>query len=353
MTDRYVFYTNTKMPLQSFTTFGINSKPNSTNPIGYFGTGLKNAVAIILRHGGTLTLTVDGTQHEFYSAPLEFRGKSFSQVRMRKKIWTPEGWRNIRSVAMPYTTELGKNWSLWQAYRELESNTRDEGGASGEYIQVDAPGTYIEVYCPGFVEITKKKNEVFLDVPGDKIFENSSFRMFDVGSRYIYYRGVRVYDLRYPARFTYDFKDRVVYLTEERTASNAYWLFHLISQALMTQIDARSVLNKALRVDKSAEHFEGHDLSFDASEEASTIFKEVARQLAVKGFAAPRAIGYHAALSYRSSSSRKLEVELTQDQWNEICAALKGAGKHDLAALISSQVGGAQTPPDTGDDMPF
>ena len=29
---------------------------------------------------------------------------------------------------LPFTTELGKNWEVWQAYRELHSNTLDESG---------------------------------------------------------------------------------------------------------------------------------------------------------------------------------------------------------------------------------
>lgn len=34
-----VFKTPGHIPLEAFTTFGINSKPNSLNPIGFFGSG--------------------------------------------------------------------------------------------------------------------------------------------------------------------------------------------------------------------------------------------------------------------------------------------------------------------------
>ena len=44
--------------LRAFTTFGVNSKPNSKNPIGYFGTGLKYAVAVLARHKCPVTVWI-------------------------------------------------------------------------------------------------------------------------------------------------------------------------------------------------------------------------------------------------------------------------------------------------------
>ena len=43
------FITPTDLPLDAFTTFGVNHKPNTDSPIGYFGTGLKYVVAIVAR----------------------------------------------------------------------------------------------------------------------------------------------------------------------------------------------------------------------------------------------------------------------------------------------------------------
>ena len=44
-----VFSTNGLIPLQAFTMFGLNAKPESKNPFGFFGTGLKIAIAVCLR----------------------------------------------------------------------------------------------------------------------------------------------------------------------------------------------------------------------------------------------------------------------------------------------------------------
>jgi hypothetical protein len=43
---------------------GVSVKTND-NPIGYFGTGLKYAIATLLRTGHTVTLKRGGRDHEF------------------------------------------------------------------------------------------------------------------------------------------------------------------------------------------------------------------------------------------------------------------------------------------------
>jgi hypothetical protein len=96
------------------------------NPIGQFGTGLKYAVAVILRHGGTVRLFIETEEYEFYVHEKDFRGKELQTVRMRKRHGTLARWMSSRQL--PFTLNYGRNWELWQAYRELESNARDERG---------------------------------------------------------------------------------------------------------------------------------------------------------------------------------------------------------------------------------
>ena len=49
MSPAVVHVTKGKLDLRSLSTFGLNAKPNTTNPIGYFGTGMKYAIAVLLR----------------------------------------------------------------------------------------------------------------------------------------------------------------------------------------------------------------------------------------------------------------------------------------------------------------
>ena len=49
---------------RSITTFGISSKENSS-AIGYFGTGLKYAIAILLRENINITIYIGNERLEF------------------------------------------------------------------------------------------------------------------------------------------------------------------------------------------------------------------------------------------------------------------------------------------------
>lgn len=325
----YAFATNTVIPIDAFTTFGVNAKPNSGNPIGYFGTGLKYAVAVILRQGGTIRVLVDGTEYEFYTTDADFRGKHFKKIRMKKRGDILGRWRY---EALPFTTELGKNWDLWHAYRELESNTRDERGSSYECnpasLSESKGKTIIEVNCAGFEDVVNQENDVFLDDAGKKVFENRYFTMYDKPSKYLYYRGVRVYDMRYPARFTYDFKQGHVDLSEDRSARNSFMLFWYISGALMREVTDKAILQKALNKSKDDTklHFEGHDLSFSSTEYGiSNEFREVAKQLSMKGFATQAVHGVYLSMIAKTPEKETIRADLTEDEWHVVLQALKYA----------------------------
>ena len=324
----YAFKTRTVVPIMAFTNFGMNAKPNTHNPIGFFGTGLKYAVSVILRMGGKIRLLIDGTEYEFYTSSKDFRGKEFQMVRMKKRKGILSKWQY---EALPFTTELGKNWTLWQAFRELESNTRDENGTSGvteTTAAVDSKGyTIIEVDCNNFIEVAGEKNQVFLDEKGPLVFENDVVSIYDSPSKYLYYQGVRVYDMRYPARMTYNFKKGTVDLSEDRSARNSFLLFYRISDAIMRQIDDKPIIYKMLHTpNENVSHFEGHDLSFNSTEYGiSDVFKEVAKQLGKKGFASTAIKGAYYSYTALPSVSNKVSIELQDDDWKVVMASLETA----------------------------
>lgn len=98
------------------TTIGVSVK-ETDNPIGFFGTGLKYAIAILLRHGGRITIWRGNEPLRFDTAPIDVRGQEFAVVRMN-------------GVELGFTVQLGKHWEMWQALREIWCNTKDEGGTS-------------------------------------------------------------------------------------------------------------------------------------------------------------------------------------------------------------------------------
>lgn len=222
-----VFETDTTLDLTAFTTFGISAKPNSQSPIGYFGTGLKYAVAVLCRLGLEIEVFIDGVEYVFYAKPVDFRGTTFQQLAMKKR----RGLLPWRYETLPYTTELGKNWEVWQAFRELYSNTVDEGGRV--YCTTDAlfvdqkragrrPFTQVVVKDapagpPVFQMAFSGKDDIFLPEGLRQIGSDAQpCQRIDRPSKYLYYRGMRVMELPKPSRYTWNVLASLE-LTEDRT----------------------------------------------------------------------------------------------------------------------------------------
>jgi hypothetical protein len=225
------------MPLEAATTFGINVKFGE-NPIGFFGTGLKYAIAVCVRLGGKFRLFIGNTEYEFYVKPEDFRGKEFGFIRMRKRTSFMKGWSYQK---LAYTTELGKNWHPWMAIRELASNTKDEKGqwfqCDEEYFKNHVIGDYVKsdhttivIECPEMEEAFNEE-EIFLPEK-EMIAEIGPVQIFKGSSNHIFNQGLRVTDLDKPSFYTYNFTAGIT-LTEDRTSKYPYIDDYRIMEALM------------------------------------------------------------------------------------------------------------------------
>ena len=118
-----VFQNKGALDVRAIKTMGVNVK-DSESAIGYFGTGLKYAIAVLLRNGHKISIATDGNTYIFGVSQQTIRGKEFDIVQMT----TIGPCGEEKSEELGFTTELGKNWEMWMAYRELYSNTKDERG---------------------------------------------------------------------------------------------------------------------------------------------------------------------------------------------------------------------------------
>ena len=82
-------------------TFGVSVK-ESAGAIGQFGTGLKYAIAVLMREGRSLEIVSKGNRYVFGVKQTDIRGKDFMQI-------------TCNSEMLPFTTHLGAKWELWQA----------------------------------------------------------------------------------------------------------------------------------------------------------------------------------------------------------------------------------------------
>lgn len=267
---------------RAFTMFGVNSKPMTDNPIGFFGTGLKYAIAVLLREKHSVIIWIGNDRYEFESGEEIFRDKSFTCIYMKKSYGLMKRFTKER---LPFTTELGKHWALWQAYRELESNTRDEQGET-DYIFQDplkwegyqTARTVILVGGQKFVDVYNNRDEIFLNKEGlDLRFHDTKagIEVYNSPSRYVYYRGMRVYDLPKDkiSKYTYNFT-RSMDLTEDRTLKYTFYMFMYLASLVIESHDKAFI--KAI-VESDKDSFE-NEFSFDGSSATpSDEYKQVLR----------------------------------------------------------------------------
>lgn len=226
-----VHKTQGKLDLRSLTVFGLNAKPATDTPIGYFGTGLKYAVAVLARNNISTTIWIDGKKWWIEQEDTKFRDKSFKSLILKTH---GRAGLFLKTINLPFTTELGKNWELWQAFRELESNTRDEKGetfqmhnAEGEPNDVRKMlegNTGIVVVGEAYVECFLNRDQYFLPdgltqrEPGSM---SDRIQVFARKSKAVYYRSIRILELKESSENTYNILTQIQ-LTEDRTAKSEF-----------------------------------------------------------------------------------------------------------------------------------
>ncbi len=221
---------------------GANVKPATDSPIGYFGTGLKYAIAVLLRHKGTITIWSGTKRIDFAVADEAIRGKNFQTVHMVM---------DSKTVALPFTLELGKNWELWMAYRELYCNALDEGGEVLDGPAAPKEGHTV-IATTGLSEVHANRGEFILQssptlrTPYADIHPGTSTALF--------YRSIRASALPFPSIYTYNIAATSA-LTEDRTLADPYTIRLYLPQAI-AQSNNRAVIDNILAAGSDNTYFE-------------------------------------------------------------------------------------------------
>jgi len=240
-----VFTNPGEIDIRSISTFGVSVKEGSS-PIGFFGTGLKYAIAVLLRTGHRVTITSGETIVNFGVSSQEVRGQAFDFVTMAI------GSESAASIG--FTTELGKQWDLWMAYREIACNCKDESGSSHyEAYMVDplAGQTQIIVQGDEFEGVFANSHRFILE--DEPLFTSGSLEVRNRPNNHFFYRGVRVAELRADALYTYNELSKVE-LTEDRTVKSSWDMTHKIVVGVLKSSDRQFLRNV---VTASERTFEG------------------------------------------------------------------------------------------------
>jgi hypothetical protein len=225
-----VFENDGEIDVRSISTFGVSVK-ESSNPIGFFGTGLKYAIAVLLRAGHAMSVYSGSNVIEFTLQADSVRGQEFQFVAMSVNGNAPQ--------PIGFTTELGKTWELWMAYREIACNCKDEGGEgrfTHDHPQPEAGKTKIIVTGEPFEGVFINRTQYILeDAPW--LMADPHMEVRNYPSAHFYYRGVRVMGFNVKSMFTYNGLEKLD-LTEDRTVKEQWQPKYRIARAVLASTDA-------------------------------------------------------------------------------------------------------------------
>lgn len=226
-----VFQNPGEIDVRSISTFGVSVKAGD-NPIGFFGTGLKYAIAVLLRTGHEVTIFSGLRRIDFGLLAEDVRGQEFQFVTMAVDGAAPS--------PIGFTTQLGKQWELWMAYRELACNCQDEQGTirhTTADVQSPEDGqTTIVVRGDAFESVYQDRHLYILD---DQPQITSD--MLEVRTRQghaLFYRGVQVMQLNKPGLYTYNLLAKLE-LTEDRTVKSSWEVSHRLATNILKSKDKR------------------------------------------------------------------------------------------------------------------
>jgi hypothetical protein len=260
------FITPTVMDPKSWQMIGISAKPNSDNPIGMFGTGLKYAIAICSRLGWSIEiLTVENGEKKLYKFDTieePYRGTILNVI-------TCNGDR------LPYTSIYGQGWDNWMVMRELYSNTVDENGYMTFYDdreELNDNSTCVTIFSDEFHDIANEKDLYIL--PDRKLSEKPPNIELLSGkySGRVYFKGIYVGKSNIIS-YGYSFNEVKIALTEDRTIKSIDSVLYDIAWHFQSSHDAVEI-EKILLAKEELKSVHFYGVSY-----WSSTFKEVAYRL--------------------------------------------------------------------------
>lgn len=233
--------------LRAVKTFGVNSKENK-NPIGYFGTGLKYAIAVALRNDCTVEMWIGNEYFTFFVVPTEIRVDKFNIIVLQRHDPTLAG--GVYNEELAFTTELGRNWEPWQAMREFWCNAIDEDGDmyAGK-LRPEHDATTFVVSGKAIVDAYYERENVMLR--GEPKWQFSGIDIHYKRSRHMYFRGVRVGDLAKSAMLTYNVTGHGMELTEDRTLKYPHMVGYYVKEAI-GNCDSEELLREIIEAPKES-----------------------------------------------------------------------------------------------------
>lgn len=229
----------------AFHLIGASSKRNDDKTIGFFGSGLKYAIAGLMRK----------------RIPFQvWRGTEVLDITTDKVVMRGQEYERIIIDGVPtsFTLDMGPKWETWMFIRELYANAIDEGGemaVTDDYMQFIKDG-HTTIVLPDVTPELQRvidEQEMLFCRGRDVIYENEEIKVYDdVGDGGFYVKGIMVH--RGPAGFGYELKRTPYDLNEERQVRSGFGsgcnttsaIFSIDDPKVVRRIVARTKLENSM-----------------------------------------------------------------------------------------------------------
>lgn len=186
-----------EMQQEAMTLLGASTKRGDDTKIGFFGSGLKYAMAMLIREGIEFHIFAGSKEVKVTTKPVQFRDKEFHRIY-------------INGEATSMTTDMGVDWEPWFALREVLCNAIDEGAHDIDMLE-SVKGK--KGYTTFGIEMSSKLNsvmefwqkyfcekrpDIMLSLEGSQVFHGDDNELI------VYRRGVRCYHERTKSLFHYN-----------------------------------------------------------------------------------------------------------------------------------------------------
>lgn len=273
MTKYLIFRNSGEITPQEIKTFGMSIKKEGA--IGFFGTGLKYAIAISVRLNEPIIIASGKRTYTFDKKQEEVRGKQFDFIHMHD---VPNGYIGDRlpTETLAFTTHVGAKWEPWMCVREVLCNCIDEGG--DYYCSDDLPTpqsntTYVVMSGP-FVDISQEDYAL----PGNRrlLLSTNSLDIYDARSQFVYYKGIRVENDPKPYKYTYNIKESIT-LGEDRLSHPAY-IGHAIIKTILAS-DNENLIRNTIQANKESGEGKFQYTSWSVASHASDTARKLIREI--------------------------------------------------------------------------
>ena len=226
---------------EAITLLGASSKRDDDSKIGYFGSGLKYALACFLRNNMPVKILTNGTELKIGLTTKEFVGTVHEIITVNGKETS-------------YTTSMGPKWKIWEAIREIYCNAIDEGE---EFIdvtkEIKPAGNETKIYIPVTHEVqniidnfdnyfTTGRTDYITTCHNIKFYQHYSGKNAFAN---IYRKGIRCWDTGYHSVYDYDLKS--IDINESRTLESSWQLYCQLAHAYV-KCSSTTILAKLFSV---------------------------------------------------------------------------------------------------------